>query len=160
MSIEEEARTEAYRRFTGDTIVDETTGETVPFDDYGYAETEHKGFIAGAVWAASRPASPATRETADLDDARKWAMRHAMFPPQSVLQSATAWGSMCALLGLKRPGADAVTTSGTETVTEEMVERAARVIQGKPAWCTAELASALARAALEAALTEKGDDRD
>lgn len=61
-NIEQEARAEAYRRFTGDTIVDETTGETVPFDDYGYAETEREGFIAGAVWAASRPASPATSE--------------------------------------------------------------------------------------------------
>ena len=66
--IEQEARAEAYRRFTGDTIVDENTGETVPFDDYGYAETERKGFIAGALWAASRLTETVTEAKAEAWD--------------------------------------------------------------------------------------------
>lgn len=46
----EAARREAHRRYDGDTIIDENTGEPTSFDDWGYAETERRGFIAGVEW--------------------------------------------------------------------------------------------------------------
>ncbi|MDL5351167.1 hypothetical protein [Microbacterium sp. zg-YB36] len=56
MTKAEEARAEAFKRYDGDTILDENTGERVSHDDWGYAETARQAFIAGAEWA--RPAAP------------------------------------------------------------------------------------------------------
>jgi hypothetical protein len=59
---EDEARAEAFKRYDGDRIIDENTGEEVSHDDWGYAETARHAFIAGVEWAASRVSSPPTNE--------------------------------------------------------------------------------------------------
>lgn len=50
--VEAQARRESFKRYDGDTIVSEITGETESFDDWGYAEAARAAFIAGAVWAS------------------------------------------------------------------------------------------------------------
>ena len=49
------AREEAHRRYDGDTVVSEVTGERESHDDWGYAECQRAAFIAGTEW---RPGSP------------------------------------------------------------------------------------------------------
>lgn len=58
MTIEHEARAEAFKRYDSDRIIDENTGEEVSHDDWGYAETERQAFIAGVEWAAGRLSVP------------------------------------------------------------------------------------------------------
>lgn len=53
MSATNDARAEAFKRYDGDTILDENTGEQVSHDDWGYAETARQAFIAGAEWASA-----------------------------------------------------------------------------------------------------------
>jgi len=60
---EQEARTEAFKRYDGDRIIDENTGEETSHDDWGYAETARQAFLAGVGWAdAHRPAVPDTTD--------------------------------------------------------------------------------------------------
>lgn len=47
---DQSARVEAGKRYDGDTIVNEE-GETVSFDDWGYAEQARAAFMAGVAWA-------------------------------------------------------------------------------------------------------------
>lgn len=49
------ARDEAFKRYDGDTIIDDNTGEEVSHDDWGYAETARQAFIAGVAWATNQP---------------------------------------------------------------------------------------------------------
>jgi len=51
MTVGEEARAEAFKRYDGDRIISEVTGEEESHDDWGYAEMERQAFIAGAAWA-------------------------------------------------------------------------------------------------------------
>lgn len=60
MSALEDARAEAYKRYDGDTIIDENTGEPTSFDDWGYAETARRAFVAGVEWLLTAP--PTTDE--------------------------------------------------------------------------------------------------
>lgn len=46
-----EVTQEAHRRYDGDTIIDENTGEPTSHDDWGYAECQRQAFIAGVSWA-------------------------------------------------------------------------------------------------------------
>lgn len=64
-----EARAEAYRRYDGDTTIDETTGEPTSHDDWGYAECQRDAFIAGFEWrpAETQP-DPQPRLLADLQE--------------------------------------------------------------------------------------------
>lgn len=50
------AEAEARRRYDGDTIIDENTGEPTSFDDWGYAECQRAAFVDGAAWGADHPA--------------------------------------------------------------------------------------------------------
>lgn len=47
---DQSAKVEAHKRYDGDTIVNEE-GETVSFDDWGYAEQARAAFMAGVAWA-------------------------------------------------------------------------------------------------------------
>lgn len=47
------AKVEAFKRYQGDTIISELTGEPETFDDWGYAAEARAAFIAGAAWARS-----------------------------------------------------------------------------------------------------------
>lgn len=49
------AHEEAHRRYDGDTIVDDETGEPTSHDDWGYAECQRQAFVAGAGWAQPAP---------------------------------------------------------------------------------------------------------
>lgn len=60
MTAIEDARAEAFRRYDGDTIIDENTGEPTSFDDWGYAETARQAFIAGVEWEHKRLTAPPT----------------------------------------------------------------------------------------------------
>lgn len=50
---ERTARQEAYRRYQGDRVYSDETGEMESHDDYGYADTARDAFVAGAEWAAT-----------------------------------------------------------------------------------------------------------
>lgn len=72
MSALDDARAEAYKRYDGDTIIDENTGEPTSFDDWGYAETARRAFVAGVEWLLTAPPTDAQIESAlnawlDLD---------------------------------------------------------------------------------------------
>lgn len=45
---------EAFRRYKGDQVYSEATGEMESFDDYGYAEASREAFVAGSAWAERR----------------------------------------------------------------------------------------------------------
>lgn len=49
-----DASAEAFRRYDGDTVIDDNTGEPTSFDDWGYAETARRAFVDGAQWAVGR----------------------------------------------------------------------------------------------------------
>lgn len=48
---DQSAWTEAHKRYDGDTIISEVTGEPESFDDWGYAEEARAAFMAGVAWA-------------------------------------------------------------------------------------------------------------
>ena len=70
VTVEDEARAEAWRVLPAPRIVDDLTGEDVALDDYGYAETERAGFVKGAVWQSGCPVV-ITNEMVD-EAARVW----------------------------------------------------------------------------------------
>lgn len=51
-ALREQANGEALKRYDGDWIIDDRTGEEVGYDDWGYSEAERRAFVAGAEWAA------------------------------------------------------------------------------------------------------------
>ncbi len=65
MTIRDEARQEAERRWPLNHLVDDPFGETGEAwsDPYGYHETAQKAFEAGAVWASEHP----DREPSDAE---------------------------------------------------------------------------------------------
>lgn len=70
--IADDAHAEAWKRYDSDRIIDDRTGEEVPHDDWGYADSERQAFMAGAEWQVSRPF---TEE--DVEAARREALADA-----------------------------------------------------------------------------------
>lgn len=64
MTVERAAKAEAHKRYDGDRVFDDLTGEEVSFDDWGYSETERAGFVAGATWLAEHLLSDESVERA------------------------------------------------------------------------------------------------
>lgn len=75
MTIEDEARAEAERRYPSNHIVDDPFGATgeAQSDGYGYEEYARNAFIAGAEWQASRNVEPVDNAGDVLDATVRYA---------------------------------------------------------------------------------------
>ena len=74
MTAIEDARAEAFKRYDGDRVVSEVTGEEESFDDWGYAETARQAFVAGVEWTREALTAPPTDD--EREALRKQAREH------------------------------------------------------------------------------------
>jgi len=113
MTIEHEARAEAFKRYDGDRIIDENTGVEVSHDDWGFADTARQAFVAGAEWAAGRLSVPPSDDEREAlrDELAGWVIGAGYYQSMVGTSDAAEMADAILAAGFRRQGPITVVTT-------------------------------------------------